>query len=126
MAERLLRHRLAGGYTAGHHDRAIAFDHPPRTIAGGVGIGLGVAGNILHLFAQDTVTLKRYRLHRVEQSAIAFAVDVLDRQFITLELLQTLFCIGARLRHVKAEHRIFIARIVAEWLRVGTACEHDW
>src|SRR5690606_32008179 len=103
LAERLLRNRLARRDGTGDHDGAIAFDHAARAIAGSVGVGLGVARYILDLLAEHAIALQRQRLQRVQDAAIALAVDVLDRKLISLELIQALLRVGTGLRDVEAE-----------------------
>src|SRR3546814_15596212 len=63
----LLPQRLAGDGdarrgAAGEHDDAVLLDHPPGRGAGGVGLGLGVAGDVGELLAEDAVPLGRQRL----------------------------------------------------------------
>src|SRR3546814_17266794 len=43
---------------AGEHDDAVLLDHPPGRGAGGVGLGLGVAGDVGELLAEDAVDRK--------------------------------------------------------------------
>ena len=84
MAPSLLDHLLGGG--AGH-----------------VGLGLRVAGDELHLLAEDAVALEGLGRHGVEQAAVALAVEVLDGELVGLEFVLALLGIGAGLRHVEAE-----------------------
>src|SRR5690606_16472149 len=68
----------------------------------------------LDLLAEKPVALQRERLDGVEQTAVTLAVDVLHRQRVALELVETLLGIGAGLRHVETEDDLAFGRIVAE------------
>ena len=124
LAQRLLGDRLAGGHRPGDHDGLVALDHAAGAVTGGVGVGLGVAGHVFDLAAEHAVALQRQRLHRLQQAAVAFAVDVLDGEFVALELLQPLFGIGAGLRHVETENDLAAGRVIAEILRPGSLGEN--
>src|SRR5690606_27072200 len=87
LAQALSSDCNAGRDAAAHHDDLIALDHAARTLAGCVSIGLSVAGYVLDLLAQDAVAFERPRLHRVQHSAVALTIDVLDGELVALELI---------------------------------------
>ena len=72
-------------------------------VAGGVGLGLGVAGDELDLLAEDAVALERGRLQGGDHAAVALAVEVLDGELVGAQLVGAFVGIGAGLGHVEAE-----------------------
>ena len=104
LAQRLHRNGNARRGAARDHDRAVALDHARRRGARRVTLGLRVAGDVLHLLAQDAVALQRGPLEGVEHAAIALAVNMLHSELVGLELVLAFFGIGAGLRTVEAEH----------------------
>ena len=73
------------------------------------------------LLAQQAIALEHGGLQRVDEAAIAFAVQVLDRELISLLLVGTLFGIGAGQGQVEAEGDRVASWGVAEFLRIGAA-----
>ena len=55
------------------------------------------------LLAEDAVALQVLGRHRVQQAAVALAVEVLDGELLGLELVLALVGVGTGLRHVEAE-----------------------
>ena len=47
--------------------------------------------------------LQRFRDEGVQHAAVAFAIQVLDSQFLCAKLIKTFFSVGACLRHVEAD-----------------------
>jgi hypothetical protein len=86
---------------AGEHDHAVALDHAQRHLAGGIGVRLVVAEDILDLLAENAIALQRQRLQRLQHAAAL--VDVLDRELIGAQLVLALVGIGSGLRQDKAE-----------------------
>ncbi len=124
LCQRLLGDGHTGGGAAGVHDDAVFLDHPlgrgPRRIA----LGLGVASDVLDLFAQQAVPLEGQRLDGVQHAAIAFAVNVLDRKLVGAQFVCPFVRIGTGLRHIEPElDALGVARIVAKLLRPGVADE---
>mmetsp|Transcript_2663 Transcript_2663/g.3459 ORF Transcript_2663/g.3459 Transcript_2663/m.3459 type:complete len:440 (+) Transcript_2663:4586-5905(+) len=103
LAERLHGHGHTRGRTTGDHDSAVFFDHRLGRCACRVRFGLGVAGDVFHLFAQDAVTLQRLGAEGVQHAAVAATVQVFDRQLIRAQLVCAFVGIGACLGHVEAQ-----------------------
>ena len=105
----------AGGAAAAEHDDSVPFDHALGGGAGGVGFGLGVAGDIFDSHAVDAVAPEGQRFHGVEHAAVAFAVDVLDGQLVGAQLVRAFVGVGAGLRDIEAEDEFALFfRVVAE------------
>ena len=105
----------AGGAAAGEHDDAVPFDHALGGGAGGVGFGLGVAGDIFDFHAVDAVAPEGQRFHGVEHAAVAFAVDVFDGETVGAQFVGAFVGVGAGLRDIEAEDEFAeFFRVVAE------------
>ena len=114
LAERLNGHGHARGGAAGDHDRAVALDHRAGGGAGGVGLGLGVAGDELDLLAEDAGAVQLLAGEGLHHAAVALAVEVLDGQLEGAQLVGALVGIGAGLGHVEAERDGVALRRVGE------------
>ena len=106
LAQALNRDRDPRRGSAGDHDGAVLLDHALGAGPGRVRLGLGVAGHEDDLLAVDAVTLQRLRRKSVQHAAVTFAVDVLDRELVSPQLVGALVGVGSGLRNVEAEgHR---------------------
>ena len=123
LAEALHGDRHGGRRAAGDHHGAIALDHAAGRVAGGVGLGLVVAGDADDLLAEDAVALEGRRLEVRDEAAVAAAVEVLDGELVGLLLVGAFVGIGAGQRHVEADGDGVAGRRVAEFLGVGAAGE---
>ena len=100
-------------------------DHALGAVAGGVRLGLRVAGDVGDLLAEDAVALERRRLQRLDHAAVALAVEVLDGELIGLQLVGAFVGIRTGLRHVEAESDRVARRVVAEFLSPCALAEHQ-
>src|SRR5690606_6424577 len=97
LAQALSCDRNARRDAAGHHDHLVALDHATGTLTGCVRIRLSIAGHKLYFLAEDAISLQDRRLHRIEHAAVALAVNVLDGELISLQLIEPLLRIRAGL-----------------------------
>ena len=114
LTQRLHGHGRARRGTAGDHHRAVLLDHRAGGGAGGVRLGLRVAGDELDLLAEDAVTLQRLRREGAHHAAVALAIEVLDSQTQGPQLIGALVGVDAGLGHVEAQGHAVALRLVGE------------
>ncbi|MGY3287689.1 hypothetical protein ACVWWP_000756 [Bradyrhizobium sp. LM3.6] len=99
LGELVERDRDGAGRTAGDHDRLVLADEALLRLHRLVRLGRGIGDAELQLFAEHALAgLGRYLLDQ-----IMAAVDVLDRELVTLELVLALHGVGAGARHRDAD-----------------------
>jgi hypothetical protein len=117
LGEILLRDRDRAARAAAEHDDPVALDHAARAGASRIRLGLGIAGDVFDLHAEQAVALERGGLERLEHAAAL--VQVLDGELERAQLVGALVGIGAGLGHVEAEHHLrALDREVADRLLV--------
>jgi len=68
-----------------------------------IGVGGCVAGDELHFFAKDAGAVQIFFRERLQHPAVAFTIQVLDRQLESTQLVRALVGIGAGLGHVEPQ-----------------------
>ena len=120
LRQPLQSNRFTRGGAAGEHCDAILFDHAFAERARCVGLGLSVACHVLDFLAEDAVPFESKRFHRFEHAAIAFAVDMLDGEFVGPKFICTFVSVSSGLRYGEPKFDCCtLARVIAEIVSPG-------